>query len=38
MFQCLAKGWVFRKNLLLANARAKANAHLVSETRIRGGW
>jgi abnormal spindle-like microcephaly-associated protein len=37
-FQCLAKRWVVRKELLLANARAKASAYPVIDTRIRGGW
>jgi abnormal spindle-like microcephaly-associated protein len=37
-FQRLAKGWALRKNMLLTNARVKANVHPLIETRIRGGW
>jgi abnormal spindle-like microcephaly-associated protein len=36
-FQCLAKGWALRKNMLLANARTQANVY-GAETRIMGGW
>jgi abnormal spindle-like microcephaly-associated protein len=37
-FQRLAKGWALRKDMLLTNARVKANVHPLIETRIRGGW